>query len=147
MADSVSGWLSYGQCDTERDHFPLENWRFLQIISYCLLISVLSMTRLSSGPASNQIQWAAEVAVWVLCSRGLVFSVCLLGEAIYQHVVFRQSQAHALLSLSLSSQSLPGSPYCSSSEIPYYNCLLSIACFKLTGLIAARNSRDFCSRD
>lgn len=53
--------------------FLLENWRFLQIISYCLLISVLSMTCLSSGLASNQIQRAAEVAVWVLCSKALVF--------------------------------------------------------------------------
>lgn len=113
MADSVSGWGSYRQCDTERDHFPLESWRFLQIISYCLLISVLSMTCLSSGPACNQIQPAAEVAVWVLCSRGLVFWVCLLGEAIYQHEVFRHSQAHTLLAWSLGSQSLPQSPYCS----------------------------------
>lgn len=53
--------------------FLLENWRFLQIISYCLLISVLSMTCLSSGLASNQIQRAAEVAVLVLCSKALVF--------------------------------------------------------------------------
>lgn len=113
MADSVSGWGSYRQCDTERDYFPLESWRFLQIISYCLLIPALSMTCLSSGPACNQIQSAAEVAVWVLCSRGLVLWVCLLGEAIYQHEVFRHSQATICWLENLSSQNLPQLPDCS----------------------------------
>lgn len=103
----MSGWGSYRQCDTERDHFPLESWRFLQIISYCLLISVLSMTWLSSGDVCNQIQPAVEVAVQLLCSRGLVFWVCLLGKYIYQHEVFRLSQAHTLLAWSLGSQSFP----------------------------------------
>lgn len=137
MADSVSGWGSYRQCDTERDHFPLESWRFLQIISYCLLIPVLSMTCLSSGPACNQIQPAAEVAVWVLCSRGLVVWVCLLGEAIYQHEVFRHSQAHTLLAWSLSSQSLPQSPTVESSEISNrIGFFVPLCTFKPIGFVA-----------
>lgn len=37
------------------------------------------MTCLSSGPACNQIQPAAEVALWVLCSKGLVLIACLVG--------------------------------------------------------------------
>lgn len=110
MADSVSGWGSYRQCDTERDHFPLESWRFLQIISYCLLIPVLSMTCLSSGPVCNQIQPAAEVALWVLWSEGLVLVACLVGEVVYQHEALRCSQAHSLLARTLTSRSLPQSP-------------------------------------
>lgn len=49
-----------------------------------------------------------------MCSRSLVFRVCLLGEAIYQHVVFGHGQAHTLLCLSLGSRGLwQGSSYCS----------------------------------
>lgn len=130
MADSVSGWASYRQCDTERDHFPLESWRFLQIISYCLLISVLSMTCLSSGPACNQIQPAAEVAVWVLWSRGLVFWVCLLGEAIYQHEVFRHRQAHTLLAEASVHIVSHSDPTVVSSEISNHIDLLATVYFK-----------------
>lgn len=144
MADSVSGWASYRQCDTERDHFPLESWRFLQIISYCLLISVLSMTCLSSGPACNQIQPAAEVAVWVLWSRGLVFWVCLLGEAIYQHEVFRHRQAHTLLAEASVHIVSHSDPTVVSSEISNHIDLLATVYFKPAETLETLQLRGAC---
>ena len=103
----MSGWGSYRQCDTERDHFPLESWRFLQIISYCLLISLLSMTWLSSGPACNQIQPEAEVADLGLRTPGLVLRVCLHGARPFITMEsFRHRQAHTLLAWSLGPQRL-----------------------------------------
>lgn len=67
------------------------------------------MTCLSSRPVCNQIQPAAEVALWVLCSKGLVLIACLVGEVVYQHKALRCSQAHSLLARTLTSQCLPQS--------------------------------------
>lgn len=68
------------------------------------------MTCLSSGPVCNQIQPAAEVALWVLWSEGLVLVACLVGEVVYQHEALRCSQAHSLLARTITSRSLPQSP-------------------------------------